>query len=217
MSINIVLIFIVVYIINMFNPSIIICKIKTKEDIRRLGCMDASVYNSFKVMGNFTGILVLLLTIFKVVLSYYVAKFIAIYLGENIASTMFVSTVILGCMIGHCFPSIYKFNGGKGIVEFITLMSIFSTRYVAVCMVVGLIIIALTRVIAKGTLAGCVLYLILSLINLTFNSASFKETTCVKINTLNLPLSIIFLMHSKALLISSDFSKTVHQSKFLKN
>ena len=164
MSINIVLIFVIVYIINMFNPSIIICKLKTKEDIRRLGNMDASVYNSFKVMGNFTGILVLLLTIFKVVLSYYIAKFIAIYLGENIASTMFVSTVILGCMIGHCFPAIYKFNGGKGIVEFITLMSIFSTRYVVVCMVVGLIIIALTRVIAKGTLAGCVLYLILSLI-----------------------------------------------------
>ena len=164
MSINIVLIFVIVYIITMFNPSIIICKLKTKEDIRRLGNMDASIYNSFKVMGNFTGILVLLLTIFKVVLSYYVAKFIAIYLGENIASTMFESTVILGCMIGHCFPAIYKFNGGKGIVEFIILMSIFSTRYVAVCMVVGLIVIAITKVVAKGTLAGCILYLILSLI-----------------------------------------------------
>ena len=164
MSINIVLIFIVVYIINMFNPSIIICKLKTKEDIRRLGCMDASVYNSFKVMGNFIGILVLILTVLKVFLSYYIAKFIAIYFGENIASTMFESTVILACMIGHCFPAIYKFNGGKGIIEFIILMSIFSTRYVAVCVIVGIIIIAITKVVAKGTLAGCILYLILSLI-----------------------------------------------------
>ncbi len=164
MSINIVLIFVVVYIINMFNPAIIICKLKTKEDIRRLGNMDASVYNSFKVMGNFTGILVLLLTILKVVISYYCAKFIALYLGENINTSLFKSTVILGCMIGHCFPAIYKFNGGKGIVEFIILMSIFSTRYVVVCIVVGIIIIAITKVIAKGALAGCTLYLILSLI-----------------------------------------------------
>ena len=93
MSINIVLIFVIVYIINMFNPSIIICKLKTKEDIRRLGNMDASVYNSFKVMGNFTGILVLLLTIFNLFLFPYILITIGIVTVIVAIKIPFISVV----------------------------------------------------------------------------------------------------------------------------
>lgn len=164
MNICYVLIFIVVYIICMFNPAILICKKKTGVDIRRTGNMDAGINNAFKVLGRPLGGLVVILNVLKIFLSYYIARIIGQYLEINIASSLFESTVILSAMIGHCFPAIYKFNGGKGIIEFWTLMSIFNPKYVAICIAAGLIVVAFTKVMAKGNLAGCVLYLIISIV-----------------------------------------------------
>lgn len=164
MNIYYVLIFIVVYAICMFNPAIIICKKKTGADIRRTGNMDAGINNAFKVLGRPFGTLVIILNVVKVLLSYYLAKIIGTYLDINVTSSMFESIVILAAMIGHCFPVMYKFNGGKGIIEFWTLMCIFNPKYVAICVAAGLIVVAFTKVIAKGNLAGCILYLVISVI-----------------------------------------------------
>lgn len=164
MNINMILIFIIAYFICMFNPSIIICKKKTGEDIRRVGNGDASIGNTFKVLGRPLGICILILNILEVICSYYIATIIARYLNVDITLNIFKTTVILGCMIGHTFPVIYKFNGGKGIIHFITLMAIFNYKYVVICIAIGLIIIAITKVVAIGNLVGCMLYLILSVI-----------------------------------------------------
>ena len=164
MNISIVLIFIIMYCLCMFNPAIEMCKKKTGADLRRLGSMDASTNNAIKVLGRLLGALVIAGNILKIVISFYIAKLIAGWINIDVATTAFKSAVILGCMIGHCFPAIYKFNGGKGTLEFITLMALLSPKYVLVCVASGLVILAITRVVAKGTLAGCVLYLILSVI-----------------------------------------------------
>ena len=126
--------------------------------------MDAGVFNTTKVLGRPLGILVLITNVLKVIISYYIARELAIWLGIDITTSAFKSAVILGAMLGHCFPAIYKFNGGKGIFEFITLMTIFNHKYVIVCVAIAIIIIAITKVIVKGTLAGCILYLILSIV-----------------------------------------------------
>ncbi len=164
MNIYIFLIFILVYIICMFNAAIILCNKKTGVDIRRTGSMDAGVFNTVKVLGRPLGVLVLITNILKVIVSYYVAKLVAIWFNLDITTSAFKSAVILGTMLGHCFPAVYKFNGGKGIFEFITLMAIFNHKYVIICVVTSIMIIALTKVIVKGTLAGCILYLILSIV-----------------------------------------------------
>ncbi len=164
MNIALILIFIVVYFICMFNPSIIICKKKNGIDIRKLGNMDASISNTFKVLGKPLGVVIAIIEILKTVISYYIAILLAKYFEVDITSSIFKTTVILAVMIGHCFPIIYKFNGGKGILEFMTLMSIFNYKYLIISIVISLLVIAITKVLAKGVLIGCLVYLILALI-----------------------------------------------------
>ncbi|MBO5477388.1 MAG: glycerol-3-phosphate acyltransferase [Clostridia bacterium] len=184
MNIYYILIFIVVYAICMFNPAITICKKKTGADIRRTGNMDAGIVNAFKVLGRPLGTLVIIMNVLKIILSYYIAKSLGVMFGINVASSLFESIVILATMIGHCFPAIYKFNGGKGIIEFWTLMTIFNPKYVAICVATGLMVVAFTKVIAKGNLAGCILYLVISII-----------MGCSYIYALIISLCIVFYRH----------------------
>ena len=188
MNIKIILIFIVVYCICMVNPAIIICKAKNKTDIRRIGSMDAGTNNAFKILGVLLGIIVVLLNVLKVLLAMYVAKLLANLVQVDTASSIYKSTVILGTMIGHCYPFLYKFNGGKGIIEFITLMSVLDYKYVLVCVIVSALIVIVTRILVKGTLAGCVLYLILSVV-----------IGCEYIPALVISLAIILLRHKENL------------------
>lgn len=164
MNIRIILIFVITYCICMFNPAIILCKKKTGTDLRRLGSMDASTNNAIKVLGRPLGIVVIIANILKIVASFYIAKLLAEMFNIDVTSSIFKTSIILGSIIGHCFPAIYKFNGGKGTLEFITLMALLSHKYVIVCAIVAIITILVTKVVAKGTLAGCLLYLILSII-----------------------------------------------------
>lgn len=164
MKLYIMLIFSITYLICSVNPAIEICKRKTGEDIRKLGSGNAGTANAMRVLGRVLGTIVILLDIGKVFLSYAIAVFITHRFGYSIEMTTFKTVLILATIIGHCFPIYYKFVGGKGVVVGMTLMAILDTKIVLICIISALVVILATRTVAKGTLAGTVLYFIISLV-----------------------------------------------------
>lgn len=163
MTFYVILIFLLTYLICSVNPAILICKKKTGEDIRRLGSGNAGTANAMRVLGRPLGIVVILLDIGKVYLSYFIASWITKKFGYTTEMTTFKNVFILAGMIGHCFPVYYKFRGGKGVVVGMTLIAILDTKHVLICVVVALIIMAITRTVAKGTIVGTLLYFLISL------------------------------------------------------
>jgi len=164
MDVQIILLFVVTYILCMFNPAIEICKKKTGQDIRRLGSMNAGTANTMRVLGKPLGILTMILEFCKVYIAYFIVSKLATFLGEDINTSLFQSMFILGVIMGHCFPAMYRFNGGKGITEAIALMLIFDPKYILICAVIGGIVILVTRIVSVGALIGCILYFIISIV-----------------------------------------------------
>ena len=65
-----VCIFIITYLICSINPAIIICKLKTGEDIRKLGSGNAGTANAMRILGKPLGILVIICDVLKVFIAF---------------------------------------------------------------------------------------------------------------------------------------------------
>ena len=163
MNIYTISIFLVTYLICSISPAIIICKRKTGEDIRRLGNGSAGSSNALQVLGRPLGTLVIILDVAKVFVSFGVVTLIAKMFGVDMESTV-KPIFLVASVMGHCFPIYYGFKGGKGVIVGITTAFILDKKIALVCLIVGLIIVLITRVVAMGTLAGVILYAIMTLV-----------------------------------------------------
>ena len=159
-----VLTFLIVYFICSINPAIEICKRKTAEDIRKLGSGNAGTANAMRVLGTPLGILVIILDEVKVFVSFFIMLLISKLFGNSVDTT-FKTIFILASIIGHCFPIYYGFRGGKGVIVGITTVAIFDPTNAVICIIAGLLVLLFTRTVSMGTLAGSILYLIISFVN----------------------------------------------------
>lgn len=159
-----VLTFLIVYFICSINPAIEICKRKTGEDIRKLGSGNAGTANAMRVLGTPLGILVIILDEVKVFVSFFIMLLISKLFGNSVDTT-FKTIFILASIIGHCFPICYGFRGGKGVIVGITTVAIFDPTNAVICIIAGLLVLLFTKTVSMGTLAGSILYLIISFVN----------------------------------------------------
>lgn len=155
-------IFIITYLICSINPAIEICKIKTGEDIRKLGSGNAGTANAMRVLGKPLGTLVIICDILKVFLSFGVAYGIGKVLKLDAMVTL-KSVFMIAAVIGHCYPIYYKFKGGKGVIVGMTTAYILDTKTAIICTVVGLILIIITRMVAMGTFTGTLVYVVITI------------------------------------------------------
>ncbi|MBO5294435.1 MAG: glycerol-3-phosphate acyltransferase [Clostridia bacterium] len=96
------------YLIGGINPSYMIARIKG-FDIRKHGSGNAGASNAVITMGKKIGVISALFDIFKA----YAAVKLSVYLFSEAALAGVVAGV--SCIIGHIFPIIMKFRGGKGL------------------------------------------------------------------------------------------------------
>lgn len=159
MNIYTITIFIITYLICSINPAIEICKRKTGEDIRKLGSGNAGTANAMRVLGKPLGFLVIVCDILKVFVSFAIVYIIGKIFKQDIYTTL-KSVFIVAAVIGHCYPIYYKFKGGKGVIVGMTAAFILDTKTAVICLVVGLVIILVTRTVAMGTFCGTLVYVI---------------------------------------------------------
>lgn len=167
------------YFVAAINPAIIISKIVLKQDIRELGSKNAGTTNSIRIMGKKWGALVFVLDLLKVVVSYLV-----LMLVFNIASMPFGSVskslYMLASVLGHVFPVYYGFKGGKGVAVYLMTALLIDYKAALVCIVVGVILILLSRWVSLGSICGTILLVIISIfMDTNFNAIILAITTAV--------------------------------------
>lgn len=96
------------YLIGNINPAYILSKLKG-FDIREKGSGNAGASNVTMVMGKKAGVFTALFDIFKA----FAASVIAVNLFPTIRYAKVLSGV--SCIVGHIFPFLMKFRGGKGL------------------------------------------------------------------------------------------------------
>lgn len=157
---------IITYLICSISPSIEICKLKTGEDIRNLGSGNAGTTNSIRVLGKFLGLVVFILDVLKVLIAYGVVLGIGKLFNQDTEAMMY-SLFLVSAVVGHCYPIYYGFSGGKGVVTILVSALILNVQVALVCIIAGIVLIAITRTVSIGSLGGVILFNIMTFVMLS--------------------------------------------------
>ncbi|MBR5227323.1 MAG: glycerol-3-phosphate 1-O-acyltransferase PlsY [Clostridia bacterium] len=157
-----IFVFILSYFIAAINPAILLSKKVLKQDIRELGSNNAGTTNAIRTMGKKWGALVFVLDVLKVVTSFVISFLVAKIFNipfNNIAKSLFM----LASIMGHVFPIYYSFKGGKGVATYLTSALLIDYRAALVCIVVGILLILITRWVSLGSICGTFLLVIITM------------------------------------------------------
>lgn len=158
-----VVIFLITYFICSLSPAIIICRLKNGDDIRELGSGNAGTTNAVRVLGKPLGVLVFILDILKAILAFGVVNLFAKMFGYTNISLL-NSIFIVAAVIGHCYPIYYNFKGGKGVAVSLICAFLLDFKIALICLIVGIIIIGITRFVSLASVSGVILLDIMVLV-----------------------------------------------------
>ncbi len=147
---NLIIIGAIAYAMGNINPSIIISRLFYGIDIRKEGSGNAGTTNTIRVLGLTPGLICLAVDILK--------AFVAVVIGYNMGREM-GSMVAFACVvIGHCFPVIWGFKGGKGVAAAFGGALALNWPSAIAAFFVAVIFLALTRRMSVGSIAALITY-----------------------------------------------------------
>ena len=146
---RLIIIFLAAYMIGNINPAIILGKIKG-IDIRKEGSGNAGMTNTIRVMGLGAGITVFVVDVLK--------GFVAVTLGYSLGSTYGAMAAFAGVVLGHCFPAVFGFKGGKGVASaFGAALALNWISALAALLIAG-VLFGITRRMSIASLAAALAY-----------------------------------------------------------
>lgn len=160
----------IAYLLGSLSPAIIITRINTGQDIRKLGSGNAGFTNVLRSVGVGPAVLTIICDYLKGI----VAVLIGWWIFANLTVTNDVAPLEyvkygrylagLCVIVGHVFPIYYGFRGGKGVVTANALMLVVDWRVFLIVIATFLIIFFCTRIISLGSIVGAALYPVYTLI-----------------------------------------------------
>ena len=153
----------VAYFCGCFNGAVIVSKYILRDDVRNHGSGNAGLTNFFRTFGGPLTVVVILTDVLKAI----VAILISVWLGglfdprilpaaplENQAMILvfFKYWGGLFCLLGHMFPCMFHFKGGKGILSGGTIAIMIDWRVAVVVWGGFLLLTILTRYVSLGSL-----------------------------------------------------------------
>ena len=137
------------YALGNINPAIIIGKLEG-IDIRKEGSGNAGMTNAIRVMGLGAG-----LTVFVVdVLKAFIAVRIGYYFGDDLGAMVAFGAVV----IGHCFPALWGFKGGKGVAASFGAALALNWLSAIAALLVALVFFVITRRMSIASIFAAIAY-----------------------------------------------------------
>lgn len=154
--------FITAYLMAAINPAIVLSKKLLKKDIRDLGSKNAGTTNAIRTMGKGIGALVFILDLLKVVVSYGIISIVGYIFKQDVSNTI-KSLYMLASVLGHSYPIYYGFKGGKGVAVFLMSAIIVDAKIAGICILIGVVTIAISRMVSLGSMIGAAMLVILDI------------------------------------------------------
>ncbi len=153
---------IIAYLIGSVNFSVIISKKMAGFDVREKGSGNAGTTNMLRSVGKKAAAITLICDILKGVVAILIAMFIGwAFQVEN--KSLLVQIAGIAVVIGHTFPIFFGFKGGKGVATSLGILIMSNWQIGLICLVFGVLLIALTRMVSLGSCAAAVLFPVLTL------------------------------------------------------
>ena len=143
------------YLLGNLNGSVCVSALVAGDDVRKHGSGNAGLTNFFRSYGGWSTLLVILVDMIKTVAATYTA-------GWALASFGYYREgLVLGVLavsLGHDFPALLGFRGGKGILCGFTAALILDWRIALVMLAVFVIAFAITRYVSLGSVLAALTF-----------------------------------------------------------
>ena len=140
---------IVSYFLGCFNGAVIVSKYILRDDVRTHGSGNAGLTNFYRTFGGPLTAVVILCDVLKAVIAVLIGAWIFGMMGNALLGNYWAA---LFCLLGHMFPCMFHFKGGKGILSGGTIALMIDWRIALVVWGGFLILTVLTRYVSLGSL-----------------------------------------------------------------
>ena len=151
---------VVSYFVGNINFARILSRSK-KVDITKQSSGNPGATNMYRTFGPKLGYLTLLLDAIKGAIAALLGLYV---IGHGNLNSTEALIGIYGCglaaMIGHCFPIIYKFKGGKGVSTMIGVFAVSMPLVVLICFILGFIFVFFFKYLSVVSLLMATVFVI---------------------------------------------------------
>lgn len=156
------------YLLGNLSPSTLLARMAGK-DIKSEGSGNAGTTNALRVLGKKAALITLIVDVGKGILAVYLSKFILSFFaaGADInpyaALMPYLPWCALAVFLGHVWPILLKFQGGKGVATAFGAVLALDWRLALLCLGIVAVVTLLTRMVSAGsvTVAICFPFLCL--------------------------------------------------------
>lgn len=142
------------YLLGCFNGSILVSKYILRNDIRKHGSGNAGLTNFYRTFGGRLTFVVILSDVLKAVFALLIGGAFFSGLGDPVAGKYLAALFVL---LGHMFPFMFRFRGGKGILSGGTVVVMLDWRIALIALGAFFILAAATKWVSLGSVtAGAV-------------------------------------------------------------
>ena len=133
------------YLLGCSNGAVIISKYILHDDVRTHGSGNAGLTNFFRTFGGAWTFGVILIDVLKAVLAVLFAQWV---IGPMVFAKYWAASF---CLLGHMFPVMFGFKGGKGILSGGTIALMLNWKLALLVWGSFLIPAAVTRYVSLGS------------------------------------------------------------------
>ena len=149
-----VIIAMIAYFCGCFNGAVIVSKYILHDDVRTHGSGNAGLTNFHRTFGGALTFVVILTDMLKAVVALWLSGVVLRWFGTGAGDIAFVMAqywAALFCLLGHMFPCMFGFKGGKGILSGGTIALMVDWRVALVVWGGFIILVLLTRYVSLGS------------------------------------------------------------------
>ena len=149
------------YLSGCFNGAVIVSKYILRDDVRTHGSGNAGLTNFYRTFGGPLTLVVILCDVLKAVFAIFVGIAVWKYVGVTYvggSSEISQAFATLGkywagmfCLLGHMFPCMFHFKGGKGILSGGTIAIMIDWRIALVVWGGFLVLAVVTKYVSLGS------------------------------------------------------------------
>lgn len=141
------------YFLGCFNGAVIVSKYILRDDIRGHGSGNAGLTNFYRTFGGLLTFVVILTDVLKAVAAILLSTWVfrSFVLEAPVVAVLAKYWGGLFCLLGHMFPCMFHFKGGKGILSGGTVAIMIDWRVALVVWGGFLVLSVVTRYVSLGS------------------------------------------------------------------
>jgi len=144
---------VIAYFCGCFNGAVIVSKYILHDDVRNHGSGNAGLTNFHRTFGGKLTLVVILCDVVKAIVAILVGGWLFSVTDYAMVQWLVLAKYWAGlfCLLGHVFPCMFGFKGGKGILSGGTIAIMIDWRIALVVWGGFIILVALTRYVSLGS------------------------------------------------------------------